>query len=206
MTLLSHVPCFAELCAGLGPAPAAPAAPVVPVVPVVPGAHLNLITHLTLSGSHTKWILEVKCSTTLEAFRTWTSAFHELTLTQLQFPELSGLNRPANSTATHPRSAGIVIPRYSHSFSFNRFKMLVMWWAEAAARTKISLMLTEINALSYLLSKPALSYVTVSDSKFFSNTKGKSNVYIKERLNGCRKTRSRHGGLELETEAAVQMK
>lgn len=58
-----------------------------------------------------------------------------------------------------------------------------MWWAEAAAPTEVSEILTKISD-----DQRSLSSVTVSGSTF--------HVYFKEKLTGCRETRSRRGGLE----------
>lgn len=63
--------------------------------------------------------------------------------------------------------------------------------------TKIGLIYTQIS----LQSESSLSDVTVSDSSVETN--GKSHVYIKEKLNGCRKMRSRCEGLMLRTDAAA---
>lgn len=70
---------------------------------------------------------------------------------------------------------------------------LQMW----SVCTKISLISTKINVQS----ETSSSDVTVSDSSV--KTKGKSHVYIKEKLNGCRKMRSRRGGLKLRADAAA---
>lgn len=63
-----------------------------------------------------------------------------------------------------------------------------MCWAEVAAGTKIS----QVNIFI-----PRL---------WFSETEGKFHVSIKEKLNGCRKTRSRRGGLELKLQLLSKCK